>query len=102
MFGLKQFLVLALAGTSLACQCTTDGVHHGDVDVSATESACRQVGGNIYNGQTVDVQCGQMCHKAFNYWCEKMTHEFSERRSLKSSCGGDLYGCRLRKGPGAK
>ncbi|KAE9984033.1 hypothetical protein BLS_003184 [Venturia inaequalis] len=36
MYGLKQLLVLALAGTALACQCRTDGNTGGTVSLAGT------------------------------------------------------------------
>ncbi|KAE9964824.1 hypothetical protein BLS_008043 [Venturia inaequalis] len=38
MHGLKQLLILALAGSGLACQCTAYGQKDGQVDIKATQT----------------------------------------------------------------
>ncbi|QDS76913.1 hypothetical protein FKW77_004258 [Venturia effusa] len=56
MYGLKQLLVLALAGSAFACQCRVGGKKDGALDVAATQIACQNTpGGAIYNGGTYQV-----------------------------------------------
>ncbi|KAE9961738.1 hypothetical protein EG328_001813, partial [Venturia inaequalis] len=49
MHGLKQLLVLALAGSGLACQCTANGVKGATADLQATETVCEPAGGHVVN-----------------------------------------------------
>ncbi|KAE9970898.1 hypothetical protein EG327_010126 [Venturia inaequalis] len=49
MHGLKQLLVLALAGSGLACQCTANGVKGATADLQATETMCELAGGHVVN-----------------------------------------------------
>ncbi|RDI77501.1 hypothetical protein Vi05172_g12464 [Venturia inaequalis] len=56
MHGLKQLLVLALAGSGLACQCTLYGQKGAQVDIKATEQACPSSGGHIVNPGRKDIQ----------------------------------------------
>ncbi|KAE9971044.1 hypothetical protein EG327_010005, partial [Venturia inaequalis] len=55
MFELKQLLVLALAVTTLACQCRQDARWNGKLDIKATEEACRLEHGVIHNPGTDQV-----------------------------------------------
>ncbi|KAE9985085.1 hypothetical protein EG328_007856 [Venturia inaequalis] len=50
MYGLKQLLVLALAGPGLACQCTAYGSPDGEIDTEATKRACVPAGGRLTPG----------------------------------------------------
>ncbi|KAE9978266.1 hypothetical protein EG327_007463, partial [Venturia inaequalis] len=54
--GLKQLLVLALAGSGLACQCTAYGKKLAQVDIKATVAACGRSGGHIINAGSSAVQ----------------------------------------------
>ncbi|KAE9969640.1 hypothetical protein Vi05172_g240 [Venturia inaequalis] len=56
MHGLKQLLVLALAGSGLACVCTAYGHKDGAVDTKATEAVCIYALGHLVNAGTSRVQ----------------------------------------------
>ncbi|KAE9984258.1 hypothetical protein EG327_005087 [Venturia inaequalis] len=94
MYGLKQLLVLALAGSGLACQCTASGVKGAKVDTEATERACYNSGGQLANLGTPNVQCNGACHHDFDNKYYALTGYYTTIQMLKSTCGDDRYGCR--------
>ncbi|KAE9975143.1 hypothetical protein EG328_003427 [Venturia inaequalis] len=96
MFGFKQLLVLALAGSALACQCRQDGVRAANkrVDVSATEEACTNAHGTLYNAGTVNVECAAVCNRNFFDECLKLQGQNSDIPDIRSTCRRDNIGCR--------
>ncbi|KAE9970294.1 hypothetical protein EG328_006353 [Venturia inaequalis] len=91
MHVLKQLLVLALAGSGLACQCRSfaQGAH----DPQATKWACGKANGRIVNAGSPDVQCDKPCHYTFSGKCNEADRMFTKIPSLRSSCSNDIGFC---------
>ncbi|KAF4469189.1 hypothetical protein FALBO_3918 [Fusarium albosuccineum] len=88
MYSLKNLIILALASTALACRCTEGGRAGGPLDISATESSCREAGGDTLNGGSVNVNCANAHHAMFDDRCRANTGMFGTGiPNLRSTCG---------------